>query len=76
MQSALCCAYIPEKTVDIAGDTCINAARRVLNTAFGTDLPEIEPRTGYVLDDIFNAHPKGWEEADSREAENSEKSED
>lgn len=76
MQSALCCAYIPEKTVDIAGDTCINAARKVLNTAFGTDLPEIEPRTGYVLDDIFNAHPKGWEEADSREAENSEKSED
>lgn len=58
MQSTLCCAYIPGKTVDIEGDTCINAARKVLNEAFGTALPEIPAKTGYVLDDIFNAHPK------------------
>lgn len=61
MQSTLCCAYIPGKTVDIEGDTCINATRTVLNEAFGTALEEIPPHQGYVLDDIFNAHPKGWD---------------
>ena len=76
MQSTLCCAYIPEKTVDIAGDTCINATRKVLDAAFGTELSTVEPKTGYVLDDIFNAHPEGWEEMDGQETENSQRSEE
>lgn len=57
MQSTLCCAYVPGQQVDIEGDTCINATRKVLDAAFGTDLGTIEPKTGYVLPEIFNAKP-------------------
>lgn len=71
MQSTLCCAYIPGQTVDLAGDTCINATRKVLNAAFGTELAMVPAREGYVLDDIFNAHPKGWEEAENAGSEES-----
>lgn len=71
MQSTLCCAYIPGQKIDIAGDTCINATRKVLNVAFGTELALVPAKEGYVLDDIFNAHPKGWEDADRSEAEDS-----
>lgn len=72
MQSTLCCAYIPGQTVDIAGDTCINATRKVLNQAFGTDLSMIPARTGYVLDDIYNAHPKDGAGAQTETSEKSE----
>ena len=72
MQNALCCAYIPGETVDIAGDTCINAARKVLNTAFGTELSTVEPKTGYVLDDIYNAHPGDGAEEQTETSERSE----
>lgn len=55
MQSILCCAYIPGQTVDIEGDTGINATRKVLNAAFGADLEMIPPATGYVLPETYNA---------------------
>lgn len=58
MQSTLCCAHVPGRQVDIEGDTCINATRKVLDAAFGTDLGTIEPKTGYVLPEIFNAKPE------------------
>lgn len=57
MQSMLCCAYIPGRRLDIEGDTGINMTCKVLNEVFGTDLPIVPPQEGYVLDDIFNAHP-------------------
>ena len=58
MQSTLCCACVPGQNVDIEGDTCINATRKVLDAVFGTDLGAIEPKTGYVLAEIYNARPE------------------
>ena len=66
MQSTLCCVYVPGQQVDIEGDTCINATRKVLDAAFGTDLGTIAPKTGYVLPEMFNAKP----EPDSEQTEN------
>lgn len=31
MQSVLCCAYIPGESINIEGDTCINAARKTID---------------------------------------------
>lgn len=55
MQSALCCVCVPGKTLDIEGQTGINAARMALNSAFGMDLAMIPAETGYVLPEIYNA---------------------
>lgn len=55
MQSTLCCVYLPGQRLEIEGDTCINAARKALDAAFGTELGEIPAKTGYVLDEIYNA---------------------
>lgn len=57
MQSVLCCAYIPGRTLDIEGDTCINATRKVLNAAFDADLASVPAKRGYVLPEIYNAKP-------------------
>ena len=59
MQNALCCVYIPGMTVDIEGDTCINATRKTLDAAFGLSLGTLEPKTGYVLPEYYNAQPEG-----------------
>lgn len=57
MQSVLCCAYIPGESINIEGDTCINAARKTIDAVFGTQLGAITPASGYVLDEIYNAKP-------------------
>ncbi len=62
MQSTLCCVCIPGQTLDIEGDTCINAVRKALDAAFGTSLGTVTPKTGYVLPDYYNAP-----ESDQRE---------
>lgn len=62
MQSVLCCACVPGQSVDIEGDTCINATRKVLNAAFDTSLELIPPREGYVLAEIYNAKPEPSED--------------
>ena len=62
MQSALCCAYVPGQTLEIEGDTCINAARKTLDAAFGTSLGVIPPKTGYILPDYYNAKPQDQRE--------------
>ncbi len=55
MQNMLCAVYVPGQRLDIEGDTAINAARKAIDAAFGTDLGTVEPRRGYVLDEIYNA---------------------
>lgn len=60
MQNALCCVYVPGQTLDIEGQTGINAARIALNSAFGMHLSMVPPAEGYVLPEIYNAHP-GWD---------------
>ena len=55
MQSTLCAVCVPGQTVDIEGATGINATRRTINAAFGTDLPDIPAAEGYVLDERYNA---------------------
>lgn len=58
MQSALCCVYVPGQSLDIAGQSGINAARMVLNAAFDMDLAMIPQAEGYVLPEIYNAKPE------------------
>jgi hypothetical protein len=55
MQSTLCAVCVPGETLDIEGMTGINATRTALNAAFHLSLPMVEPATGYVLDEIYNA---------------------
>ena len=55
MQNALCCVYVPDESLEIEGDTGINATRKALNSAFDTGLPLLDAPEGYVLSDIFNA---------------------
>ncbi len=55
MQNALCGVYIPGKTLDIEGDTCINATRKTLDAVFDTGLGTVTPASGYVLPEIYNA---------------------
>ena len=55
MQSALCSVYVPGGSPEIEGMTGINAARTVMNAAFGMELPLIPPAEGYVLPEIYNA---------------------
>ena len=62
MQNALCCVFVPGQSLDIEGDTCINAVRKALDAAFGTSLGTVTPKTGYVLPDYYNAP-----ESDQRE---------
>lgn len=58
MQSSLCCVYVPGETLDIEGQTGINATRMVLNAAFDMDLEMIPAAEGYVLPEIYNAKPE------------------
>lgn len=58
MQSVLLCVYVPDTTVPIEGDTCINGTRKTINAAFGTNLELIPPATGYVLHEKYNAKPE------------------
>ena len=57
MQNMLLCVYIPGMTLDVEGDTAINATRKTLDAAFQTDLGTIQPKTGYILDEKYNAKP-------------------
>lgn len=65
MQSVLCCAYIPGEIIDIEGDTCINAARKTIDAALGTQLGTISPASGYVVDEMYNAEPHPEAPADT-----------
>ena len=56
MQNMLCCVYIPGQTIDIEGDTAINAARKTIDAAFGTTLGTVPPETGYILPEYYNAN--------------------
>ena len=62
MQNMLCCVYIPGQTLDIEGDTAINATRKTLDAVFGTELGTVEPETGYILPEIYNAKPESERE--------------
>lgn len=55
MQNMLLSVYIPGQTLEIEGDTAINATRKTIDAVFGTHLGTIEPKNGYVLDEIYNA---------------------
>lgn len=67
MQSTLCCVYIPGQTIEIQGDTCINATRKALDAVFDTGLGTIPPATGYVLPEIYNAKEDVSEDHQNRE---------
>lgn len=60
MQSALCSVYVPGQSLDIEGQTGINATRMVLNCAFNMNLEMIPAAEGYVLPDYYNAQ-KNWD---------------
>lgn len=55
MQSALCAVCVPGQTLDIEGQTGINAARTVFNSVFGMELEMIPEAEGYVLPEQYNA---------------------
>ena len=55
MQNMLCCVFVPGQTLDIEGDTAINATRKTIDAAFGTSLGTIPPKTGYILPEYYNA---------------------
>ena len=62
MQSTLCCVFVPGMTVEIEGETCINAARKTLDAVFGTSLGSVTPKTGYILPEYYNAKPEDQRE--------------
>lgn len=49
MQNVLCCVYTPGQKLDIEGDTCINATRKVLDAVYGTNLGLLEVPPSYKL---------------------------
>jgi len=55
MMNMLLAVRVPGQTLDIEGDTAINATRKALDAAFGTELGTIPPKTGYILPENFNA---------------------
>ena len=55
MQSVLCCVYVPDGNPEIEGDTGINATRKAIDAAFGTELGTIPAAEGYVIDPTMTA---------------------
>ena len=49
MQNVLCAVYAGDKTPEIEGDTCINAVRKTLDSAFGLSLGQLEVPHDYAL---------------------------
>lgn len=72
MQNALTAACVPGKSLELEGETGINAARLALNAAVDLNLPRIEPKTGYVLDEIYNAKETGETQKNASIQEHSE----
>lgn len=66
MQNALCCVFVPNKTIEIEGDTGINAIRKTLNAAFDLELPMIPPAETHIPEEPYKpsdpAHHSGRRE--------------
>lgn len=62
MMNVLCCVYDPKNKVEIEGDTCINAARKTFDAAFGTELGTLPVPPDYELgpDDIIENMGRGY----------------
>lgn len=57
MEGVLNCVYLPGATVDIEGDTCINATRKALDAAFGLNLGTIPVPPDYTIPDEYMPPP-------------------
>lgn len=62
MMNVLCCVLDPENKVDVEGDTCINAARKTFDKAFGLTMGTLPVPPDYELsaDDIISDMGRGY----------------
>lgn len=64
MASVLNCVYVPGGSPEIEGDTCINAARKTFNAAFGLDMELLPvPEMYDIPPEYMPQAPKPTEEA-------------
>lgn len=49
MENVLNCAYVPERIVDVEGETCINTTRKVLDAVFGLSLGALAVPEDYTI---------------------------
>ena len=62
MMNVLCCVYDPGNKVEIEGDTCINAVRKTLDAALGTELGTLPVPENYelTLDEMVEDMGRGY----------------
>lgn len=59
MESVLCCAYVPEGSISVEGDSGINAQRRLLGVLFGVELPQLPEPKDYAIPPEYMPPPPG-----------------
>lgn len=57
MEGVLNCVYVPGDSVDIEGDTCINATRKTLDRVFGLSLGTLPVPPDYTIPDEYMPPP-------------------
>ena len=57
MEGVLNCVYVPGGSVDIEGDTCINATRKTLDQVFGLTLGTLPVPEDYTIPDEYMPPP-------------------
>lgn len=63
MENVLNCAYVPERIVDVEGETCINTTRKVLDAVFGLSLGALAVPEDYTIPEEFMPPPPEEEKA-------------
>lgn len=59
MENVLNSVYVPGGSVDVEGDTCINATRKTLDAVFGTDFGPLEVPPDYDIPREYMPPPPG-----------------